>query len=224
MNGRLQESAEAVKAWEPFGELGLQDVGAEGIGALLEFAQDLSSPETARDAILAIAEAAGVDLADAGAPLGDGGDETDQDVPLTRAEFEAWQQEQRATWERDQQMVQLREQAVAELNKEFSEVEAMNGKPFNTAPGSGFDGKLSEKQALISLAKRFQTDHDEPIKAAYQWMQSVRGQAEAGLVNGQPTPPAAAETGGRASSVVQPVDDFDTALRLHKEWNASAHA
>lgn len=224
VNGKLQESAEAVKTWEPFAELGLQDVGAEGIGALLEFAQDLSNPETARDALLAIAEAAGVDLSDAGAPQGDGGDEIDQDTPLTRAEFEAWQQQQRAQWEQDQQMVQLREQAAAELNKEFAAVEALNGKPFDATPGSGSDGKLSERQELIALAKRFQPDHDEPIKAAFQLMQRIRGQAEASLVNGQPTPPVAAEHGGRASSTVEPVDDFDTALRLHVERNASAHA
>lgn len=210
-NAKFQEHAEYRKSWEPFGELGLQDVGAEGVGALLEFAQDLSNPETARDAILAIAQAAGVDLDQAEA-MADEAD--DNDAPLTRAEFEAWQNQQRQQWEEQQQLNTLREQALAGYQKEFAEVEGLNGKPFEGA----------EKQRLIALAKRFQSDHDEPIKAAFEFMQSLRGEAEKALVDGQPTPPAPSEPGGRASSPVQPVDDWDEALRLHRERNASAHA
>lgn len=221
VNGKLQEAAEAAKSWEPFSELNLQDVGAEGVGALLEFAQDLSNPETAADAIRAIAEAAGVDLNSSFEP-GDGPDSEESDVPLTRAEFQAWQQEQVAQAEQARQFAEARDTERARLDKEYAEVEALHGKKFGTAKGP--NGEPTERERLIALAVRFQPDHDEPIKAAYQWMQSIRGDAEAALVNSQPTPPGPSERGGRASSPVQPVDNFDDALRIHTERNASVHS
>ena len=220
VNAKLQEAAEYRKSWEAFSDLNLQDVGAESIGALLEFAQDVSNPETARDALMAIAEAVGVDLGAVEAAAAEGGQDDDNDVPLTRAEFEAWQAQQRAEFEENQRLIALQAEAHAQYTREFNEVEKLNGKPFGTQPGP--NGEPSERQELINLAARFRADHDEPIKAAYQWMRKIRGQAEAALVNSQPKSPAVAEKGGRASSTVQPVDDFDTALRLHLERNASA--
>lgn len=217
VNGKLQEAAEASKTWEPFADLGLQDVGAEGIGALLEFAQDLSNPETATDAIKAIAAAAGVDL-DA-APVGDADPDPEADAPLTRAEFEAWQQQQRSQWDEQQKLTQLRQEEDTKLRKEFADVESLHGKPFDTTKGP--NGEPTERERLIALAVRFQSDHDEPIKAAYQWMQTIRGEAEAALVNSQPTPPGPAERGGRASSPVKPIDNFDDALAAHIQRSAS---
>jgi len=220
VNAKLQQAAEYRQQWEPFGELGLQDIGHEGLGALLQFAQDVSDPETARDAFLALAEAAGVDLGAAQAGDDSEGEEPDA-VEALRAEIaeikaaEAQRQEQA-------EIATLRTQAEQAYRAEFAEVEQQLGRPFSTKAGP--NGEPSERDQLIQLAKRFQLDHDEPIKAAHQWMQQIRGQGQAELVNGQPTPPAAAERGGRASSPVKPVDDWDEALRLHKERNASAHA
>jgi hypothetical protein len=226
-NTKFQEAAEYRKSWEPFGELGLQEVGPQGVGALLQFAQDISSenPETARGAFMALAEAAGVDLAGAVAPQGEGIDPDDSaDAPLTRAEFKAWQDKQQAEQVEAQRLADLRVQGEAGLRAEYTEVETLNGKAFDTTPGSGSDGELSEQAELIALAKQFQLTHDRPIEAAFQWMQRIRGQAEKALVDRQPTPPAPAERGGRASSPVEAVDDWDTAERLHRERRASVNA
>jgi hypothetical protein len=206
VNAKLQEAAELRKSFEPYGELGLTDLDPSGLQALLQFADQISDPATARDAVLGLVDALEIDL---------NGDPADAEPPdpveQVRAEVAQIREEQR---EREEATALAVAQAEADkaLRAEYADVEKLNGKPFST----------EERQQLIHLAKRFQADNDRPIEAAYKVIQSIAGQAEAGLVNSQPAHPAPAEAGGRASSAVQPVDDFDTAERLHRERNASA--
>lgn len=205
-NAKFQEHAEYRKSWEPYEKLGVNTVDPEGLSALMEFAQAISDPETARDAIQNLAQALEIDL-------GAVPDEPGEPDLVEQLRSEIAELKQQYTGDKEQQeLAALRTQAETAYRAEYAEVEQLNGKPFSP----------EEKTQLIGLAKRFQLDHDEPIKAAYQLIQSISGSAEAALVKAQPTPPAPAEAGGRASSVVQPVDDFDTALRLHMERNASA--
>lgn len=212
-NAKFQEHAEFRQSWEPYGELGLQDVGPEGVGALLQFAEDVSNPETAREAIVGLAEALGVDLGDTAAPDGEDLDP----VASLEQRFAAWEAKETAREEATREEAQIaayRTQADQGYRAEFAEVEKLNGQPFSA----------DERTQLIGLAKRFQLDHDEPIKAAYQLIQAISGGAEQALVNGQPRQPAQAEPAGRASSPITPVDSFEEAERLHRERNASAHA
>jgi hypothetical protein len=210
VNAKLQEAAEYRKSWEPYSQLGVNEVDPEGLAALMEFAQAISDPDSARDAILNLAQALELDLGVDPDAFDDEGGEADP-VESLRAEIESIKQAEAARQEQAQ-IAQLQQQALTSYQSEYAEVEKLNGKPFSP----------EEKTQLIGLAKRFQLDHDEPIKAAYQLIQSISGSAEKALVDGQPTPPAPAEPAGRASSTVQPVDNWDDALRLHRERNASA--
>lgn len=208
-NAKFQEAAEYRKAWEPYEKLGINEVDPDGLTALLEFAQEISNPDTARDALLNIAQALELDLG-AVADEEDDGEEPDP-IQEIRAELESFKQE-RAQAQEQAQIQTLQQQAAEGFRAEFAEVEQLNGKPFSQ----------DEKVQLIGLAKRFQMDNDEPIKAAYQFINSISGRAEKALVDSQPKPPVSAEPAGRASSAVQPVDTFEDALRLHMERNASA--
>jgi hypothetical protein len=210
-NKRFQEAAEYRKAWEPYESLGINEVDPEGLSALMEFAQAIADPESARDAVLNLAQALELDLNATPEYDPDNPDNEPDPVEELRAKVEAIEQE-RAAQQEQAQIAQLQQQAEAAYRAEFAEVEGLNGKPFSQ----------EEKVELIGLARRFQLDHDEPIKAAYQFINSIRGGAEKALVDSQPAPPAPAEPAGRASSAVQPVDSFEEALRLHMERNASA--
>jgi hypothetical protein len=215
-NAKFQEHAEFRKSWEPYAELGLNDVDPEGVAALMEFAQALSDPESARDAITNLAQALELDLG--AAPEAEESGEPDV-IEQLRAEIA--ELKQAYTGDKEQQEIAaLRQQADQAYRAEFAEVEQLNGKPFSREKGP--NGEPSEADQLIDLARRFQMDTDEPIKAAYKFINSISGKAEKALVDSQPTPPAPAEPSGRASSSVQPVDTFEDALRLHLERNASA--
>ena len=208
VNSKLQEYADHRKQWEPFQELGLQDFDPEGVGALLQFATRLSEGgDTAREALSNLAASLEIDLGQA--PAADAG-EPSEDTPLTRAEFEAWKQAQ----DEARLEAQYAQEAEAGFREEYAEILKANGKPFTP----------EENQRLLDLARRFQADHDQPIKAAYELINSIAGGAEAALVNGQPTPPAPAEPGGRAATTVQPVDTFEEAERLMRERRASVNA
>jgi hypothetical protein len=211
-NAKFQEHAEYRKSWEPYSTLGITDVPPDSLGALLEFAQQLADPESARDAVLNLAQALELDLASD--PDLDEGDEPDP-VSELRERLDRFEQEKEqaaAEATARAEIAQLQQQALTSYQAEYAEVEKLNGTPFSK----------EEKEQLIGLAKRFQNDNDEPIKAAFTFINSISGRAEAALVNGQPAPPAPAEPSGRASSVVQPVESFEDALRLHLERNASA--
>lgn len=209
VNAKLQEAAEFRKSWEPYSSLGVNEVDPEGLAALMEFAQAISDPDSARDAVLNLAKALELDLANT--PDSEGEGEEPDPIQEIRAELDAIKQE-RAQTQEQAQIAQLQQEALTAYQAEYAAVEKLNGKAFS----------VEEKTKLIGLAKRFQLDHDEPIKAAFQLIQEISGGAETALVNGQPTPPAPAEPAGRASSTVQPVETFEDALRLHLERNASA--
>ena len=237
-NGKFQEHAEYREGWQPYEELGIQDIDPGGLGALIGFAEKLVDPETgeldpvaARDAIMEFAEGLGVDLAGDGQhegdlDAGDADDETDDDVPSWARQLmdkDAERERQAAEAAEQEELREITTAAEAAYRKEFEEVESLNGQPFDKTPGSSPDGdpQRSERDFLIGLAKRFQLDNDEPIKAAYQLMQTISGRAEAALVNGQPEQPKPSEGRGRASSPVRAVDTFEDAERIHRERNAS---
>ena len=191
----IQEATDYRQGWEPYEALGINEVDPQGLEALLQFAQDISDPETAREALLNIAKTLEIEL-DAADPADPDGPDPDVEPDPTedlRARLERIEQEREQTQE--QARIQgLQQQAETAYRARYAEVEQLHGKPFSN----------DEKVQLIDLARRFQLDNDEPIKAAYQFINSIRGGAEAALVNSQPTPPAPAEPAGRASSPAQP--------------------
>ncbi len=208
VNAKFQEHADFRKQWEPFQELGLHEYDPEGVGALLHLATQLSQGgDSARDALLGLAEELKIDL---GLEPSEGEPADDENAPMTKAEFQAYLAAQRE----EALEAQYAQEAEEAFRAEYAEIVKQNGKPFTE----------EENQRLLSLAKRFQPDHDEPIKAAYALINSIAGGAEAALVKGQPTPPAPAEPSGRASTTVQPVDTFEEAERLMRERRASANA
>lgn len=209
VNAKLQEAADYRKSWEPYQELGLHEYDPQGLSGLMQFAEALSDPQTARDALFNLAGALEIDLADGA------GDPGELD-PIHRLEQQqAEMQAFLAAWQEEQALNAAKEEALQGYRSEFADVEKAHGKQFDDA----------EKQRLIGLAKRFAASGEErPIEAAYAFINDIAGGAEKALVEAQPTPPAPAEPGGRASTAIQPVDSFEEAERLHRERNASVHA
>jgi hypothetical protein len=209
VNSKLREHADYRKQWQPFEEMGLTDLGPEGIGALLEFASELADPDSARGAIERLAENVGVDFGQQ-QQAQEGEPDPVAELRKELDDLRAW----RDSRDEREQLSQLEAQEIERLRHEYAEVEALNGKPFTE----------QEKSRLIQLAKRFQSDHAEPLKAAHTFLNEVVGSAETALVNDTPTPPAQAEHGGRASTAVEPADSFEEAERLFKERRSTVHA
>ena len=207
-DAKLREAAEYRKGWESFEELGLQEYDPEGIGALLQFADALGDPDTARSAIPNLAESIGVDLGAAPAAT-----ETTDETPDELAQLRAELTELREARDSDiaaAEQAKLEDQTVEELRAEWREVEEQHGGAFSP----------EDTVKLRDLAKRMAPDHDEPIKAAYAFITGISGDALEVFVNGAPDQPAPAEPAGVASTTATPVDDFEEAERLYRERRA----
>lgn len=207
VNPKLSEAADYRKRWESFEAIeGLDEVGAEGVGALLEFANALADPENAKQAILNLAANVGVDLGIADPAAGEDLDPLEQ----LRSELDQLKQSQ-AQKEEEAELARITEQEATKLRAEWDVVEQEHKDTF------GRELSDKERERLKGLAARFVADTEEPIKAAYTFLKDVAGDAQTSLVDGAPTPPAPAQPAGRASTTVQPVDSFDEAERLMRE-------
>lgn len=200
-NARFQQHADHRATWAPYEELGVNELDPEGLGALLEFAQQLDG-EGARDAILGLAENLGIDLT---------GDAAVEGEPDPIAELRAEVQELREWKEARVSGEQLEaEQATAaeSIQAEWAEVQKAHGRPFTD----------KEVERLRKLATEYlKADNPEPIKAAYSFIKELAGEAATEFVGGSPDVPATAAPGGRASTTAEPTDDFKEAQRLHAE-------
>lgn len=210
VNGKLQEAAEYRKGWEPYEQLGVNELDPDGLGALLQFAEALSDEETAREALLQIAETVGVDLAGVD-PVGEATE--DDPIASVQQELEDLRQWRQAQEERELYATVEAEEAQR-LEAEWAEVEEAHGRPFTD----------DEKVRLRDLAIRFVADSEQPIKDAYEFITSVAGQAQSDLVDQAPDQPSPAEPGGQASTAVEPVETFEEAERLMRERRQMASA
>lgn len=210
VNGKLQEAAEYRKGWEPYEQLGVNELDPDGLGALLQFAEALSDEETAREALLQIAETVGVDLAGVD-PVGEATE--DDPIASVQQELEELRQWRQAQEERELYATVEAEEAQR-LEAEWAEVEEAHGRPFTD----------DEKVRLRDLAIRFVADSEQPIKDAYEFITSVAGQAQSDLVDQAPDQPSPAEPGGQASTAVEPVETFEEAERLMRERRQMASA
>lgn len=212
VQAKLREAADYRKQWSPYEQLGLNEVGAEELQPIVELARALGSEDgdTAQRVILELAKAAGLEvegLEDEEPPA----DDADPLSPLEQR-LAALEQER----EQERQAIALQEATQQELQRlaaEWGEVEEQHGRAFNEG----------EAELLRSLAERFD-DSEEPIKTAYALMNQIMGLGEKGLVEAQAKQPKAAEPAGRASTAVDPPDQWDVAERLFRERNAQSAA
>lgn len=198
---KLTEAAEYRKRFDPYEQFTEYD--PEELSGLVEWARELDpdDPDAVREALLTVAENFGVELTPEQASEFD--IEEPDPVLSTVEELKAWKEQQ----EQERQLKEFEAEEGARLLHEWNEVQEQHGKEFTD----------QEAETLKSLAQRFAAVEDEPIKAAYEFMQNFRGQIENALVSSQPNQPAPAEAGGRADNSVKPVEDFDEAERLHRE-------
>lgn len=213
VNGKLQEYADHRKRWEPFQELGLDDVGADGIAALLDFAEALSDPDNAQQAILTLAENVGVDLGVT--PAGGEGGEPGADSPEVAALKEQVTALTARLDGRDE--AEVASQEKQKLNAEWNSVKEAH------KASTGKDITPAEQERLRTLAIRM-VDEDEPIKAAYEFITEVAGAGASQLVEAAPKAPAAAARPGQPATTVEPPDSFDEAERLMTERRRLAAA
>ena len=196
---KLQSAAEDRKAWEPYEQLGIRDrFTPDQMSALVEIADALSDPESAKELVRQLAEELEVDLGD---PIEDD-DEDDPSDPVSslRREVEELRAFKESLTQRDQEA-----EALAALQQEYAEVKGLHGRDFSE----------KEEQRLAALAERFARSGSEtPLKDAYAFISEISGDAEAAVVKAKAKEPKPAEPAGRASSTPDPVTDFDTAQRL----------
>lgn len=195
---KFQQHADFRRQWEPYEELGIHELDPEGLGNLLEFARALDG-EGARDALLELADALGVDLtAEPGEP------DPLSDLRSELEDLRAW----KAQIEENEQLDNVRAETSQRIQAEWASVQERHGKPFTD----------EEVDSLRELATAFlEAGKDEPITKAYEFIHGLTGRAASDFVANAPDQPAPAEPGGRAATTAEPVDDFETAERLLRE-------
>lgn len=188
VQAKLQEAAQFRKDWAPFDELGVRDLGADNVGALVALAQALASEDTAQSAVLELARAVGLTVDES-----DG--EPQEEVDPLQARLEALEAR-----EAQRQQEVATQQELTRLQQEWAEVEKEHGRPFDQ----------EESNLLISLADRFDNEA-EPIKAAFTLFNQIAGFGEKRLVRSKANEPRAAEPAGSASTAVTPPQTFEEA-------------
>lgn len=204
---KFREAAEYRKTWAPFEERGIHELPIEGLDTLLSFAGSLDpeDPDASRQAIVEFAAALGVDFDTAAAIVEGEEPEPESELAQRLSGVEAALAAQEAS--------AAEATEFSRLQAEWAEVERDHGSEFSE----------DEATRLRELAQRF-IDEDRPIQAAYDFIKSVAAEGATAFVKGAPKQPAGAEPAGDADTHAAPVDDFDTALRLHRERRAPATA
>lgn len=200
-NKRFREHADFKKAWQPYEELGLNQVDPEQLTHVLEFISQLQEEDTAKDAVRALATELGLQFAEEPADAGEPDPVAQLDTRLARLE----------AWEASQQEAKDLAAAQEAIRAEWAEVQAAHGAEFSK----------EEAEDLASLAGRF-AEEDAPVKAAYAFLQRIKGATETALVKQKALEPKPAARGGRASTAATPPDSFEEANRLHRERSAQS--
>lgn len=206
----FQKRAEAVKAWEPFDQMGLRDWNPEDVSKLLAFGELASDDEKFKswvaEAYQALhnesPEAATAAPADAAAAAAAAGGE---DKPLTMADVERLlgERESAATQQREQE--QAINQAAQQIRGQLDGLKSEHGDNYGIPEGALPEGTTAE-DLILHQATLY--EGADAIDKAFGVIQRMLGAAEAGVLQQKLKEPAAPEKGGRADATAKPPATF----------------
>lgn len=214
---RLQTAADFQKQWEPFGEMGLQDLGPEGVTRALTLDQIFTDPAAITDQLsdddkawleenwAKIGDSFGFfDEGDGGEPEGEpAADDQPEYVKQLLERIDGL--EQRLGTQQEVQEDSAADQQVAERITE------LDGK-------HGFDEQ--SKQVALGLAHSYAqsgVEWQEALEKGYADAQRLKGAGQAELIEGASSQPEPAQRGGQAHTVAEKPRSFKDA-----EANAAA--
>lgn len=203
----FQRRAEQLDAWKPYEDIGIDQYDPEGLAGLVQFAEALEDPDTARDALMQVAANLGIELTPAQAQAAIDQQEADPLETVT-------QRLDRLEAERQAEIAER--EAAQSVAAQWASVDESNGKPLSDTE------REQVRQLAYDLAAN--PEIEEPVVAAYEFIKNLRAGAQQSFVEGAPSQPAPAVDGGSPSTTADPVDDFDAALALHLERTKQAQA
>ncbi len=181
---KFQEAAAYRKQWEPFEELGVNEMDPQALGQLLEFAQMANDPEQFQSWVSERAQELGLlnqpDLADEDLLSEDlSQDKVEEMISQKIAEFQQ-SEEQKTQAQQEQQA--LEEEAGKAITAELEQIRSDNP----NLPEEADD-------AIVRLAYSYaEDDPQNAIARGFEDYKSMTGQAEKGLFDqksGQPRSP-----------------------------------
>ena len=200
---KFQEAAEFRKQWEPYSELGLNDIDPSELSDLLAFREIASDPEQFAEWYQAIGEQMG--LGGGEDELGVDGDDDDGMSPERFEEMLGRALDQRLgpieqTFEAQQQQQAL-SQAESYINSQLDELQEQHGE---------FD-----REAVCQLALAY--EGQEAVQQGFADYQRLIGAAEKGFIDKKLQAPPTAEQGGRPGTQAQPITQFSEASQQARE-------
>lgn len=195
---KFQEAAEYRKGWEPYEEMGLQDMQPEEIKQLLDFAQMANDPESFDQWLKAAAEERGLFNGN-GAEDDLGLEEPDELSPEKIKELVA--EQTKPIQDTLQQQQQAKAVAEAEQGIEDSLGQIRKDNP---------DLPENAEDAIVQLAYAYaEEDGVDPIAKGFEDYQNLIGQGEKGLFKQKTQQPAPAEGAGAAAMGDEKITSFN---------------
>ena len=196
---KLQEQSEALKRWEPYGELGLTDVDPQALQQLLEFAEMTQNESQFEQWFRTIGEERGWIDSTADDDLGDLdlGDEGLTEEKIASLIQQAIEPVNQSLQEREAK--EAEQAATAEITATLDALKAEHGDDLDT-------------DAILQLAYAYaDEDPDNAITRGFEDYQRLVGKGEADLFAKKVGQPEAPEGPGRASSAPERITTFDQA-------------
>jgi len=209
---QFTDHADYRKGWEPYEQLGINEVDPSDLQELLDFRNIVQDEDAFRQWHQDIGELMGVNSQSPDEQFG--GDEVDPVVQQMQQQMTQMQQmlgQMMQTEESRQQQQQLQQTAM-EVRQELDDLKSKN--PNLTD---------EDEDYICTLALKY--DSSDAIQRGFQDFQKLMGRAENGVFN-QKTDPAlrvAPVSGGNNNTSVEPVTTFEQAARAARERLAQNH-
>lgn len=215
---KFQEHADYRKGWEPYEQLGVNQIPQDHMADLVELYNGIGQAGSYEDWLRAEAETRGL----FGQQEGGGSDELDLNSILNEGQQQGLSQEQI-----QEQITKAVTEAVTPLQEKLGEQEmqAAVAREYEVA-GQRLDElqreaglELDEKgqDRVFKLALAF-SQEDDPIGAAFKEFQDMTGEVESGLLKQKRTQPSPAQgPGGRPDTAPKPITSFDEADKMARE-------
>lgn len=190
--------------WEPYEQLGVNEIEPNELQELLEFREILQDEDSFRQWYESIGQLLGGED-------GEGQDPEDGEQPQIPRELQQFMQDFYAT-QQQQQEQQMFQQTAMQVRSELDDLKKNNP-----------DLSEEDEDYICTLALKY--DGNDAIQRGFQDFQKLLGRAESGVFNNKTSPDlrVAPVSGGNQDTSVEPVTTFEQAARAARERMRQSH-
>lgn len=190
---KFTEAAEYRKQWEPYEELGINQLPPEDLSELLAFRELAQDPEAFRQwydqigEVLNEGQEESAELDDEGEPEGN------PEFEAMRAEFEELK-----AWRDQQEQDRVVNQMAEKIRSDLDEIRAEHP-----------NVPEEHEEAICALALQF--DGEDAVRKGFEVYQQLMSSAENNLFKSKTEAPGPAMSGGTPNTASEPITDFKNA-------------